>query len=414
MGFEIHQKGVGKVIGGDDTSVKMVWNNIIGKNFKDGKDFTNWMIYLDTVALDQFPYRTDIHLIEDGKIVDEYCMFEFFRRPAIKGLNDLNDIAEFNGTKITGLKPEIYKEVTKDMIPDSYYYMLVDNGDNVGTKLYIKYNRIIGSRLVSYIKLDSIPKEEPKKMVEENVVVIESIDEIIKECTLEGNVIKLPSRQLDSSVYMGVKKMLEKIGGKWNTKAQGFMFDTNPEELFQRLQGGDKINLKQDFQFFETPEDLVSEMVKRANIQPTDEVLEPSAGKGAIVKQLKPLAKRVDMCEFMTANKDYLERVLGYEVLWSDFLDLNTMYKYDKIVANPPFSKNQDIDHTLKMYEHLKDGGKMVVITSTSWVNGSQKKQQAFREFLNEVGAIQTPIEEGTFKASGTKVPTMMLEIQKY
>ena len=54
MGFEIHQKGVGKIIGGDDTSVKMVWNNITGKNFKDGKDFTKWMIYLDTVVLDQW------------------------------------------------------------------------------------------------------------------------------------------------------------------------------------------------------------------------------------------------------------------------------------------------------------------------------------------------------------------------
>ena len=177
--------------------------------------------------------------------------------------------------------------------------------------------------------------------------------------------------------------------------------------------GGAKVNLKQDFQFFATPKDLVSEMVKRADIQSTDVCLEPSAGRGAIVEQLLPLAKKVEMCEFMKQNRDFLEQEMGYEVAWGDFLALNTQWKYDKIVANPPFSKNQDVDHVLKMYEHLNKGGKIVAIMSTTWKTGKQKKQVEFREFLESVGAIETEISEGTFKESGTGVKTMMVEITK-
>jgi 16S rRNA G1207 methylase RsmC len=37
-----------------------------------------------------------------------------------------------------------------------------------------------------------------------------------------------------------------------------------------------------------------------------------------------------------------------------DFLDYS-MDTFDKIVANPPFSKSQDVKHILHMYELLND-----------------------------------------------------------
>lgn len=118
------------------------------------------------------------------------------------------------------------------------------------------------------------------------------------------------------------------------------------------------------------------------------------------------------MCEFMEQNREYLENI-GYDIICNDFLELPSHKKYDKIVANPPFTKNQDVDHVLKMYEHLNEGGKIVAIMSTTWKLGSQKKQVAFREFLASVGAVETEISEGTFKESGTNTKTIMVEITK-
>lgn len=39
--------------------------------------------------------------------------------------------------------------------------------------------------------------------------------EILNQCTVEGNVVKLPGVQLERKKYIEVKKHLELIGGKW-------------------------------------------------------------------------------------------------------------------------------------------------------------------------------------------------------
>lgn len=251
----------------------------------------------------------------------------------------------------------------------------------------------------------------------ENITLpIESLStsmETLAFCMVSGQEVKLPDWQLDRKVYAEVKKTLEKIGGKWNTSAQAFVFEHDPQPLIQRVILGENVNLKKDFQFFATPSGLVDKMILLADLKKTDVLLEPSAGRGAIVDKVRPLVAKVEMCEFMKQNRDYLEQEKGYEVAWGDFLALNVEWKYDKIIANPPFTKNQDIDHVMKMYEHLKSGGRLVSIMSTSWVGGSQKKQVEFREFLEKIGAYTEDIDAGEFKESGTGVATIIVMIDK-
>jgi protein-L-isoaspartate O-methyltransferase len=243
--------------------------------------------------------------------------------------------------------------------------------------------------------------------------ILSPVMETLAFCNVSGLQVSLPEWQLSKKIYSDVKKTLEKIGGKWNTKAQGFVFEHDPLPLIQRVILGENVNLKKDFQFFATPSGLVEKMILLADLKKTDVVLEPSAGRGAIVEQLIPLVAKVEMCEFMKQNRDYLERERGYEVAWGDFLALNINWKYDKIIANPPFTKNQDITHVMKMYEHLKSGGKLVAIMSQSWLTGSQKKQVEFREFLESLGASIEKIDSGEFKESGTSVATTLVVIDK-
>ena len=65
------------------------------------------------------------------------------------------------------------------------------------------------------------------------------------------------------------------------------------------------------------------------------------------------------------------------------------------------------------MYLYLRDGGRLVCITSNSWVNGSQKKLVEFREWLEKVGAEVIDIEAGSFKESGTMVGGKIVIIDK-
>lgn len=239
--------------------------------------------------------------------------------------------------------------------------------------------------------------------------------EVLQQCTVEGNIVKLPSIQLDRSQYLDIKKSLELIGGKWKGgKTQGFEFPTDPIILLDQIANGDKRNLKKEFQFFATPEKLANELVFLAHLKQHDTILEPSAGQGSIIKAINNVCNVVPDCfELMDVNKVILKKSeLSFNLIGDDFFN-NKGKTYSKIIANPPFTKNQDIDHLREMYNCLSRYGKLVCITSESWVNGSQKKQIEFRNWLDEVNAEVINIEKGAFKESGTSVGGKIVIINK-
>lgn len=241
--------------------------------------------------------------------------------------------------------------------------------------------------------------------------------EVLKQCTIEGNIVKLPDEQLDRNLYVEVKKHLELIGGKWKGgKTQGFVFETDPTELLAAQANGDGRDLKQEFQFFPTPSGLAVRMAGAISYTPGMKILEPSAGRGALVQAVREIHGEdimVDCFELMEINRVYLSKVPGANIIGEDFLKSTIMEEYDAIIANPPFTGNQDIEHIYCMWDALKPGGQLVVLASQSWTFGSQKKQVAFREWLDAIGAFQEEIDHGIFKESGTNVSVMLLVMEK-
>lgn len=235
--------------------------------------------------------------------------------------------------------------------------------------------------------------------------------------SVKGNIAYLPQARLDRKTYLEIAKKLELIGGKWRGgKIGGFVFQEDPTDLIIQIQNGEKRNLKKEFQFFATPPSLARQLVELAEIKPGHRILEPSAGQGAIVKAIHEAhgANTTVHCfELMELNRSILRNLSGVNLIGEDFLSANSE-KYDRIVANPPFTKNQDIDHIGKMYDCLVDGGRIVTIASTSWRNGRQKKQTAFREWVEGNSDIQIiDVGSGAFKESGTTVPSVILLIEK-
>lgn len=121
----------------------------------------------------------------------------------------------------------------------------------------------------------------------------------------------------------------------------------------------------------------------------------------------------VDCYELMPENKEKLSKLDHIRLLGDDFTQAEHSSEYDLIVANPPFSKNQDIRHVMQMYQDLKPGGTVAAITSRHWQQASEKVCKDFRAFLEEVSAQVYEIEEGAFKKSGTGVGTIAIVINK-
>ncbi len=96
-----------------------------------------------------------------------------------------------------------------------------------------------------------------------------------------------------------------------------------------------------------------------------------------------------------------------------DFLQSDTSVKYDYIIANPPFAKNQDITHVMRMYDHLNSGGRLVAIMSPHWTHASDNKSKEFRSFMQKVGGKVNEIEAGAFAESGTHINTFYVIVNK-
>lgn len=240
-------------------------------------------------------------------------------------------------------------------------------------------------------------------------------EEVLIQCTVDGNIVKLPNIQLERKLYQDVAKSLNLIGGKWvGGKTCGFVFNSDPTDLLNQIASGEKRNLKKEYQFFETPNDLADKLVLIADLKDNDVVLEPSAGQGAIIEAIlrSKINCQVLAIELMETNSLILNKK-GFHHEVGDFLTIPNQPIYDKIIANPPFSNNQDIDHINHMYELLKCSGKLVSISSEHWNNSSNKKETEFRKWLCDVDADIEHIPTGTFKKSGTNVGGFIITIIK-
>ncbi len=237
--------------------------------------------------------------------------------------------------------------------------------------------------------------------------------DVLDACTIDENVVRLPTGQLDRKLYVEVANALEGIGGKWNRKQQGFIFAYDPSELLGRVQEGEKINLKKEYQFYPTPPELARYLVELADIQAEDYILEPSAGQGHLLDLIiEHPCESFECCELMPQNQQILQQK-GYLIQAADFLTYLPNRRYSKIIANPPFSGNQDIIHVQHMYRLLAPGGRLVSILSNHWKSCNNQQERTFREWLSQHIHRVQPLAQGLFKESGTMVAVSILVMDK-
>lgn len=277
-------------------------------------------------------------------------------------------------------------------------------------------NDYLDRKLRSGLNKDYLEAQKRKKSGEDEGAKL-SPEDILKRCTFKDNVFYLPQVQLNKKSYATVKQWVEEAGGKWKGgKVQGFIFDFDATRVASVLMQGKRCNLQQEFQFFETPPEIADWLVSLAgDIHPDMSVLEPSAGRGAIIKAIHRVCPEVavDYYELMPENRQFLSTMDHVHPMGEDFYEEQSSVQYDRIIANPPFSGNQDIRHVKRMYAWLKPGGTVAAITSTHWQMGQEKVCADFRKWLQEVDAHTYEIGEGKFKASGTGVNTIAIVITK-
>ena len=232
---------------------------------------------------------------------------------------------------------------------------------------------------------------------------------ILRELEIDGKLAKRCPRELDRKTYQALDKVLRAIGGKWNRKQDGHLFNgRNPQdEIAAVVAKGYYFDEKAGYQFFPTSPTLADELVDLAGIEEGMLVLEPSAGDGAIASVLKEAGAVVDCIELNPRLVALLQQQGYHEVIEGDFLTVEREPVYDAAVMNPPFNGGQDIAHVRRAWELLLPGGTLVSIMSPSMKTCSDKKHKQFREWAEEIGACVTDNPKNSFKHAGTAINTI-------
>ena len=249
----------------------------------------------------------------------------------------------------------------------------------------------------------------------------EDVRRVLSAVNISGNEVQIIGH-LDRKLYLAVNKVLSQIGGKWNRKAKAHVFDTDPTDRLNAVIESGMLDPKIKTGYFPTPAVIVDKMIALADLNRDHLILEPSAGQGhisdEICKRLGLHTHEIMVCETLAENRHILKEK-GYVVEDCDFFNFFKQCDYenirfDRILMNPPFERQEDIDHVTAAYGLLAPDGILVTIMSAGVIFRENKKTVEFRErIMDPHTTCLEHLPSGAFKESGTMVNTILLRLEK-
>lgn len=186
--------------------------------------------------------------------------------------------------------------------------------------------------------------------------------DVIRAATVDGSALRLPG-QLDPKLYKRVDLALNAVGGKWHRYKRAHVFPIAAADAIAELLATGEVITDSDRGYYPTPEPVVEQLLELADLEPGCEVLEPSAGRGAIAEPAAARGALVDCIELDQGRAEHI-RAGGYarSVTNADFLSVKVERRYQRVIMNPPFADRQDIRHVERALRFVQPGGLVVAV----------------------------------------------------
>jgi hypothetical protein len=164
------------------------------------------------------------------------------------------------------------------------------------------------------------------------------------------------------------KRVLEGIGGVPYKNGWGYDFDYDPKPVLDDIVCSGCIPDQKTHQYYPTRELVATDAVERAQVGPSDECCEPSAGQGGIADYMPK--GRTRCVEISDLHCKILE-AKGHNVVKADFIEwaATTNERFDVIVMNPPFSEGRAMLHLKAAMSLLRPGGRFSAVLPASLKN---------------------------------------------
>lgn len=130
---------------------------------------------------------------------------------------------------------------------------------------------------------------------------------------------------------------------------------------------------RKECDFYATPFDCVEKLLNNIDLNKYgDEILEPSAGNGNIVKVLKERYKNKNITSLELRDEELNNlNLYSDKVIIEDFLHIDLNKKYDIIIGNPPYSLA--IEFVEKCLDSLNDDGVLIFLLRTAFLESKSR-----------------------------------------
>lgn len=194
-------------------------------------------------------------------------------------------------------------------------------------------------------------------------------------------------------------------------------FERAKTYYYSILKKNSKTKSREGNDYFATPEPLGYKMVEWLNIKPGHNLLEPSAGHGAIGRFFPENCVNTYIEPSYTLSSELSLNVKG-EIKQMRFEELNHWNKYDGIAMNPPFGKNSKLamEHVEKATHHMNVRDKSRIVSIVPNGTSFDKRLKAFLDNPDNKDIFlkaEILLPSVVFKRASTSVYTKIIILDK-
>jgi hypothetical protein len=178
--------------------------------------------------------------------------------------------------------------------------------------------------------------------------------------------------------------------------------------------------------YYPTPREIATNAAQALAPDPGMTVLDPSAGKGDLLNAAQiatrvrdrglegggPTRSAFDAVE-IDPRLQPLIADQGYAVVGADIFDpyFQPGTLYDRILMNPPYERAASIDHTVRAWEFLKPGGRLVAVLPEGIWTREDRKHAQFRAWFQQFRHRDEPQRPARFgRADGIRTRLLILD----
>jgi len=208
------------------------------------------------------------------------------------------------------------------------------------------------------------------------------------------------------------------LGGKKQDAAEllGSDMDRAKSYYFGRIKKTSRNKAAEGVDYFATPEPVGLTMVRFLEAKAGMDLLEPSAGHGAIGRFFPDFTANKFVEPSRTLADELRIKVASGKVELMPFEDLHVgANKFDGVAMNPPFGTAGKLamEHVAKAAQHLRQGGRLVAI-----IPEGPAMEKRFEKWLENEGRdmhlrASYGLPTVTFERAGTSVKTRIVVIDK-